>query len=129
MRGARPVVVERDPETYAIIGAAIEVHKVLGQGFLEPVYQAALQIEFDRRGIVYQREVDVPVLYKGEQLPCSYWADFVCNDGIIVELKALKKLSEIEQAQIINYLRATGLKRGLLLNFGASSLEHRRFVN
>jgi len=129
MRDAATGIHERDPETYAIIGAAIEVHKVLGQGFLEAVYQAALQIEFDRRGIVYRREVDVPVLYKGEPLGCSYRADFVCNDTIIVELKAIKKLSEIEQAQIINYLRATGLTKGLLLNFGAPSLEHRRFVN
>ncbi len=129
MQDAASGVHERDPETYAIIGAAIEVHKVLCQGFLEPVYQAALQVEFDRRGIVYRREVDVPVLYEGEVLGCSYRADFVCNDDIIVELKAIKKLSEIEQAQIINYLRATGLKRGLLLNFGAASLERRRFVN
>ena len=129
MRDAATGIHERDPETYAIIGAAIEVHKVLGQGFLEPVYQAALQVEFDRRGIVYRREVDVPVLYKGEPLGCSYRADFARNDTIIVELKAIKKLSEIEQAQIINYLRATGLTKGLLLNFGAPSLEHRRFVN
>ena len=128
MRDAATGIHERDPETYAIIGAAIEVHKVLGQGFLEPVYQAALQVEFDRRGIVYRREVDVPVLYKGEPLGCSYRADFARNDTIIVELKALPRIGNIEQAQVINYLKATGLRRALILNFGSASLERKRIV-
>lgn len=129
MQGSSTVVEQRDPETYAIIGAALEVHKVLGQGFLEPVYQAALQVEFERRGIAYRREVDIPIVYKEEVLPCFYRADFICDDSIIVELKAIQKLTNIEHAQVINYLKATGYKRGLLINFGASSLEYKRFVS
>lgn len=118
----------RDPQTYAIIGAAIEVHRVLGCGFLEAVYQEALAREFLRRGIPFKREVELPITYKDEPLDVKYKADFVCYDEVIVELKALEKLSGKEKAQIINYLKAAKLQRGLLLNFGSVRLEYERFV-
>jgi GxxExxY protein len=118
----------KDPETYAIIGAAMAVHGELGHGFLEPVYQAALEREFRLQGIPFQREVGIPVSYKGNPLDVSYRADFVCFRNIIVELKALQKLSTVEESKVLNYLKATGLKRGLLMNFGAPSLQHKRFI-
>lgn len=118
----------RDPRTYAIIGAAIEVHKHLGCGFLESVYQEALAIELGRRKIPFRREVRLPVSYKGQVLVSSFCADFICFDSLVVELKALAHLSGTEEAQLINYLKVTDLKVGLLLNFGTRSLEHRRLV-
>lgn len=118
----------KDAETYAIIGAAMEVHRQLGPGFLEAVYQEALAIEFQARRIPFRREPELPVMYKGQQLTCLYRADFVCNDRIIVELKAIQGVTRIEEAQVINYLKATRLGLALLLNFGLHSLEFRRFI-
>jgi GxxExxY protein len=119
---------ERDPRTYAIIGAAMEVHKQLGYGFLEPVYQDALAIEFAKRNIPFNREVKLPIVYKGQQLETTYKADFVCFDGIVVELKALARMSGTEDSQLINYLKATRFELGILFNFGTRTLEYRRLV-
>ena len=119
---------ERDPRTFAIIGAALEVHKNLGSGFLEAVYQEAFARELTRQGIPFQSEVELPVFYKGERLSASYRCDFVCYDTVIVEIKALAHLTGLEEAQVINYLKASGHSVALLLNFGARSLEHRRLV-
>jgi GxxExxY protein len=119
---------ERDPRTYEIIGAAMEVHKQLGCGFLEPVYQEALAVELGLRNISFRREVRLPLHYKGQLLETRYCADFICSDAVVVELKALARTGGVEEAQLINYLRATGYEVGLLLNFGMRNLEHRRFV-
>ena len=101
----------RDPETYAVIGAAMEVHRQLGHGFLEPVYQEALALELVLRSVPFEREVDIPIAYKGERLVSRYKADSICFAKIVVELKALGALSSTEESQIINYLKATGLER------------------
>jgi GxxExxY protein len=119
---------QRDPRTYKIIGAAMEVHRQLGCGFLEPVYQEAMALELKNRGIPYSRELSFPVNYKGHRLSNGYRPDFICFDGVIVEVKALSRLSSVEESQVINYLKVTGYHTGLLLNFGARSLEQRRFV-
>ena len=118
----------RDEKTYKIIGAALEVHKGLGSGFLEAVYQEALGREFTDQGIPFRSQPLVEITYKGKPLNKTYQPDFVCYAKIIVEIKAISKLTGNEEAQIINYLKATGLKVGLLINFGAKSLEHKRFV-
>jgi GxxExxY protein len=122
------VLEERDSQTYAIIGAAMEIHRQLGHGFLEPVYQEAALIEFELRQIPFKREVVLPICYKDILLPTGYRADFVCFSEVIVEFKALSRLSTVEEAQLLNYLKATGLQRGLLINFGASSLQYKRLV-
>jgi GxxExxY protein len=119
---------EQDPRTYAIIGAAMEVHRQLGHGFLEAVYQEATAIELALAGIPFRKEVDLPVLYKGRKLKTFYTADFVCFDQVIVELKAVSDLTSVHEAQVLNYLKATGLSVGLLLNFGTQRLEYRRLV-
>ena len=116
-------------ESYAVTGAAIEVHKQLGCGFLEKVYQEALAVEFDRRGIPYEREKRIEVRYKGVVLQQEYVADFVCYDKIIVELKAVNDLEGVHYAQVINYLKATGYELGLLYNFGEQSLHYERLLN
>ena len=119
----------RDPRTYAIIGTAMEVHKQLGPGFLEAVYQDALEVEFGWKQVPHKREAELPIFYKGRCLATNYRADLIWYDEVIVELKALAKLGGVEQAQIINYLKATGLETGLLLNFDTRSLQYKRFVH
>lgn len=118
---------DRDPQTYSIIGAAMAVHSELGCGFLEAVYQNALALELRKRGIQYSKEFKIPVHYFGE-LVGEYKADFVCYESIILELKALPRVSGVEEAQLLNYLKASKLNRGLLLNFGTKSLEQKRLV-
>ena len=118
----------RDAQTYAVIGAAMEVHRILGCGFLEPVYQQALAMEFRLRAIPFRHQVELAIAYKGSELAVKYKADFICYDQVIVELKALEKLGGNEMAQVINYLKVTGLERGLLMNFGARSLEYQRLI-
>jgi GxxExxY protein len=115
-------------ESYQIIGAAMEVHKELGAGFVEPVYQEVLELEFQRQQIPYVREQSLNIFYKEKKLRKHYFADFVCYNQIIVELKALSELSGDHQAQVLNYLKASQLKLGLLLNFGSRSLQYKRLV-
>jgi GxxExxY protein len=118
-----------DKRTYAIIGAAMEVHRVLGAGFLEAVYQQALAVELEIRGIPFAREVPVSITYKNRVLSAVYRADFLCFDSVSVELKALMRPSGMEDAQIIHYLMACNKEVGLLINFAAPRLEYRRFTN
>jgi len=117
-------------EVYAIIGAAIGVHRELGPGFLEPVYPEAFEMEMRERGIPFEAQKTLTISYKGRTLRKEYIAHSVCYGQIIVELKALDRLSNSEESQIINYLKASGLRVGILINFGSSGkLEWRRFVN
>jgi GxxExxY protein len=118
-----------DPQTYQIIGAAMTVHTELGCGFLERVYKAALKLEFKERGVVFTKEVPMPIEYKKQVLPLNYKVDFMCFDQVIVEVKAVDTIHDRHVAQLINYLKASRLKRGLVLNFGATSLQHKRIVN
>ncbi|MEW6241520.1 MAG: GxxExxY protein [Chloroflexota bacterium] len=116
-------------EVYAIVGAAMEVYNQLGSGFLEPIYQEAMEIETQERKIPSKPQHEIVVKYKGRPLKKYYIADLLCYDEIVVEIKALDSLSSREEAQLINYLKATGLQVGLLLNFGAyGKLEWRRLV-
>jgi GxxExxY protein len=115
-------------EVYKIIGAAMEVHRVLDYGFLEPVYQEALEVEFQMQKIPYQSEAKLEIYYKNQLLKKFYEADFLCYDKIVVELKAVSALTTEHESQLLNYLKATKMKIGLLINFGAKSLEFKRMV-
>ena len=116
-------------EVYAIAGAMIEVYKELGPGFLEPVYQEALSLELSVRQVPFVREYPLQIHYKGSLLEKRYIADFLCYGQIILELKALPKLTNIETAQLLNYLKVTRLKLGLIANFGSSPrLEWKRYI-
>jgi GxxExxY protein len=115
-------------EVYQITGAAMEVHSELGCGFLEAVYQEALELEFQFRKIPYRREAKLDIYYKDILLKKYYEADFICYDKIIVELKALSGLTSEHESQLLNYLKATNLRVGVLINFGKQSLEYKRMV-
>ena len=118
-----------DPDTYKIIGAAMAVHSELGCGFLESVYRAALRFQFDQSGVVYRNEVKLPISYKGRILEeLHYRVDFICFDDVIVEVKANDSINTRDEAQLLNYLKAAKIRRGLILNFGAPSLQHKRRV-
>ena len=118
-----------DEETYQIIGAAMEVHRQLGCGFLEAVYGDALAIEMKIREIPFEREKLINIRYKDQTLEHYYVADFVCYGEIIVELKSVSELNKTFDAQVLNYLNATGFESGLLINFGEISLKHHRIFN
>ena len=112
--------------TAQILKACFEVHRELGCGFLETVYQKALAYEFSTRGIPFEQEKKIEVFYKGHNLGKEYYADFICDKKVIVELKAVSKLVNAHKAQVINYLYATKLEIGLLVNFGEASLRWER---
>jgi GxxExxY protein len=113
--------------TRQIIGAAMEVHSNLGPGFLESVYESAMAIEMNLRDVPYERQKAVPVIYKGEKAR-DFTCDFLVDGKVLVELKATQLLTEVEEAQVLNYLRATGLRVGLLVNFGQRSLKYKRLI-
>jgi GxxExxY protein len=116
-------------EVYEIVGAAMDVRYQLDYGFLEPVYQEALEIEFRRRGIPFEPKPEIFIFYKGERLKKKYEADFICYGKIIIELKALDSLGGREVGQLLNYMKATRFNLGLLFNFGSlGRLEWRRYV-
>ncbi len=115
----------QDPLTYKIIGCAMEVHKTLGNGFQEVIYQRCLAIELSRAGVSFLREVEQPIFYKEEPVGTRR-ADFVVEEKIIVEIKAVIKLEDVHLAQAKNYLSAYNFETGLLINFGAASMEYKR---
>lgn len=116
-------------EVFEIVGASIEVHRELGPGFLEAVYQEALEIELTERSIPFEAQGCLSISYKGKVLNKKYITDIICYDQIIVELKALTTLTGNEEAQVLNYLKATGKRLGLLINFGSHGrLEWKRLI-
>ena len=115
-----------EEETGKILSACMEVHKELGNYFLEAVYQEALEEEFKLQNIPYEREKLLPIIYKGKKLTKEYYADFVCFDNIVVELKAVSKLVTGHKSQVLNYLAAADLEVALLINFGESTLKWER---
>lgn len=124
-----PNLVYLSAETYEVVGAAMEVYYKLGPGFLESVYQHALAIELELRDIPFRREERFTISYKGRILDKEYVADFFCYDQIVVELKAVVQLSPVDWAQVINYLKVTGCRVGLLFNFGSHGrLEWKKLV-
>lgn len=114
---------EEDPLSNQIIGAAIEVHKALGPGLLESAYEKCLAHEFALRGIAFERQKTMPVVYKGCKLECGFRADFIVGGCVLVELKSVSDLMPIHSAQVITYLRLTGCKLGLLINFNETRLK------
>jgi len=116
-----------EQESYQILGAAMKVHSELGPGFTEKVYQEALAIEFAERGIPFVREKEIHAIYKGIVLDGTFIPDFICDDKIIVELKAVKELDDVNRSQAINYAKIAGCNLSLLINFGESSLVKERF--
>ena len=116
-------------EVYRIVGAAMNVSNTLGSGFLEAVYQEALEIEFQDSDVPFESQKRIQISYKNRVLNQDYIADFVCFDNIIVEIKAIKQITGIEEAQLINYLKATKLPLGLIINFGSPKLEWKRYAN
>jgi GxxExxY protein len=115
-------------ESYAIIGAAMEVHRTLGKGFLESVYQESLGVEFKKRQIPFSREHLLELFYKGDKLSKYFVADFICFEKIVLELKSVSFLTNDHEAQVFNYLKATKLNLALLINFGVNSLQYKRIV-
>jgi GxxExxY protein len=118
----------REEETYKIIGICMEVHRNLGPGLLEIIYKDAIEIELKENNIFFEREKEFIIEYKGKFLPHKFYADFVVNGDIILEIKAVKELSNEHTAQILNYIKLADSEIGLLVNFQTKSLQHKRFV-
>lgn len=124
-RGLRPVsdvLLNPSPLVEKVIGCAIEVHRCIGPGLLESAYGFCLVHEFQLNGISFQRDVAVPVVYKGTRLNCGYRADFVVENVLLIELKSAERLHAVHQAQVLTYMRLLGLRQGLLINFNAPRL-------
>lgn len=119
---------KRDPQTYAVIGACMEIHSIPGPGFTEVVYHEAAKIEFPLHGIPFVHEAPLSIYFREQKLPTVFRADFLCYDDLIVEFKAIQKMGENEMRQIVNELAASRIHRGLLINFGAPKLEYKRVV-
>ncbi len=115
-------------ESYKLIGLCMEVHRELGSGFLEQVYQEALEILFIENRILYSKEAELSINFRDRRPLNKRYADFVCFDKIILELKAVSEITELHEAQIFNYLKATGFQLGILINFGQKSLKYKRIV-
>lgn len=113
-----------DPVSHAVIGAALDVHKALGPGLLESAYQKCLALELEARGISFRREVPIPLKFRGIIVDASYRADFICESSVIVEVKSVQKLEGIHRAQLLTYLKLTGLHVGLLMNFNVQRLSN-----
>ena len=118
----------REEETYKIIGICMEVHRNLGAGLLEVIYKDALEIEFRENNIPFEKEKEFIIEYKGKILPHKFYADFVVNEDIILEVKAVKEFSNEHTAQVLNYMKLSNSEIGLLVNFQTKSLQHKRFV-
>ena len=118
----------RKEESGKILKACFEVHNELGNGFLEPVYQEALELEFKNQNIPYEREKFLPIVYKGQRLSKEYYADFVCYNDIVLELKAVSVVVKAHKAQVLNYLKAADKRLGYLVNFGNNSLTWERIT-
>lgn len=115
---------EFEPVSRDIIGAAIEVHRRVGPGFLESVYQRCLAIELEARGIPFRREVPIPLAYRGRTFADAYRIDFIVGGKVLVEIKSVQHLERVHQAQLLTYLRLTGIRTGLLFNFNTAVLRH-----
>jgi GxxExxY protein len=113
---------QKDPRTAPIIGAAIEVHRALGPGLLESAYEECLCHELHLRGLAFQRQVDLPVPYKGLKLDCGYKMDLVVEDEVVLELKSIEKILPVHEAQLLTYLKLSGKRVGLLINFNVPLL-------
>jgi GxxExxY protein len=118
----------REEETYKIIGICMEVHRTLGPGLLEIIYKDALEIEFKENNIPFEREKEFVINYKGKILPHKFYADFIVNEDIILEVKAVKEFSNEHVAQILNYLKLANSEIGLMVNFQTKSLEYKRYA-
>lgn len=118
----------KDPQTCAVIGAAMRVHNKFGYGFFGEAYRGALELEFQQSKIPYEREKKLPITYDGQKLNIPLVTDFFCYGNMLVILKVMDQLTEHEERQMINYLKATGEHKGLLINFGSIHLEYKRFT-
>jgi GxxExxY protein len=118
----------REDETYKIIGICMEVHRNLGPGLLEIVYKDALELEFKDNNIPFKREKEYSIEYKGTILPHKFYADFIINEDIVLEVKAIKEFSSEHIAQILNYIKLSNSEVGLLINFQTKSLQYKRYI-